>query len=41
MIKNSYNKVLGDKYEDNYVAHFVIKRDLKILEEYKSSKTKQ
>ena len=40
-IRDSYNKVLGDKYEDNYVAHFVIKRDLEILEEYKSSETKQ
>lgn len=40
-IGDSYSKILGDEYEDTYVAHFVIKRDLEILEKYKSSRTKQ
>ncbi len=35
-VEDSYEKVLGDKYEDLYSAHFVVKRDTEILKFYKN-----
>ena len=35
-ISESFDTVTGDNEEDVYVAHFVIKRDMKILEAYRS-----
>lgn len=39
-LRESYDTVTGDSEEDVYVAHFVIKRDMKILEAYKQSANK-
>ncbi len=36
-VRDSYGKVLGDKYENLYAAHFVIKRDTAILEFFKNT----
>ena len=36
-VRNSFDVVLGDEKRSTYSAHFVIKRDLKILETYKAS----
>ena len=36
-VKDSYEKVLGDEYESLYAAHFVIKRDIAILEFFKNN----
>jgi hypothetical protein len=37
-MKNSFDNLIGSKYENIYITKFIVTRDIKILEYYKNNK---